>query len=157
VGAFRDQAAARRLAEKLRGDNYAVTETSVGSGSAPAPAAPAADRYNVFVSGLPPDELKAKLDAKGLGSDPVAGGVVLSPSLPLREAVALSRELATDGLQVQVRRAGGPTAPPESTAVDGPSIYRVRVGSFPDRAAARAVLKELEAKGYKPFLARGMP
>jgi hypothetical protein len=31
----------------------------------------------------------------------------------------------------------------------------VRVGAFADRAAALAAAKELEAKGYKPFIARG--
>jgi hypothetical protein len=31
----------------------------------------------------------------------------------------------------------------------------VRIGSFPDRAAALAVAKELESKGYKPYVARG--
>jgi hypothetical protein len=34
-------------------------------------------------------------------------------------------------------------------------LYRVRVGGFADREAALAALKELEARGYKPFLARG--
>jgi hypothetical protein len=33
----------------------------------------------------------------------------------------------------------------------------VRVGAFPDRATAVSTLKELEAKGYKPFIARGGP
>jgi cell division septation protein DedD len=165
VGAFRDQAAAKRLVDKLRDDNYPVAEsaTTAEAGSAPAsaPALAASDRYNVFVSGLPPADLKAKLEAKGLGSEPVAGGVVLTPSLPLREAVALSRDLAGDGLQVQVRRASGPpttpAAGPAATAPDDLTLYRVRVGSFPDRASAQATLKELEAKGYKPFLTRGGP
>jgi cell division septation protein DedD len=165
VGAFRDQAAARRLADKLRSDNYTVAEsaTTADGGSAPAsaPALAASDRYNVFVSGLPPAELRARLEAKGLGSEPVAGGVVLTPSLPLREAVALSRDLAGDGLQVQVRRASGPTtspaAGPAATAPDDVTLYRVRVGSFPDRAAAQATLRELEAKGYKAFLTRSGP
>jgi hypothetical protein len=31
----------------------------------------------------------------------------------------------------------------------------VRVGGFPDRAAAAAALKKLEDKGFKPFIARG--
>jgi cell division septation protein DedD len=168
VGAFRDQAAARRLADTLRSDNYKVEESSTPAAtvaspapdSAVAPAPPPVDRYNVFVSGLAPAELKAKLDAKGLGSEAVAGGVVLTPSLPLREAVALSRDLAGDGLQVQVRRASGSrpslAARPAAMA-NAATFHRVRVGSFPDRASARAVLKELEAKGFKPFLARGAP
>jgi hypothetical protein len=159
VGAFRDQAAARRLADKLRSDNYEVQESSTPAGTDASPAPPAVDRYNVFVSGLSPAELQAKLDAKGLGSETVAGGVVLTPSLPLREAVALSRDLAGDGLQVQVRRASRPRPPAAPPGAMGNSValHRVRVGSFPDRASARAVLKELEAKGFKPFLARGTP
>jgi hypothetical protein len=31
----------------------------------------------------------------------------------------------------------------------------VRVGGFPDRAAAVASLKKLEEKGFKPFIASG--
>jgi hypothetical protein len=31
----------------------------------------------------------------------------------------------------------------------------VRVGSFTDRAAAEAALKELDARGYHPVLTRG--
>ena len=37
----------------------------------------------------------------------------------------------------------------------GDTLYRVRVGAFTDRATAMTTLKELEAKGYKPFIARG--
>jgi cell division septation protein DedD len=163
VGAFRDAATAQRLAERLRADNYSVAESVKRSGPAPRAAAPAApagegDRYNVFVSGLAPTELTAKLGAKGLNADVVAGGAVIKPSLSLREAVALSRDLSADGLQVQVRRAGrsdgGATAAASPAGSDA-SYHRVRVGSFPDKAAAMAVAKELEAKGYKPFVARG--
>lgn len=155
VGAFKDQAAAKRLADRLREQNYSVSESvKAGSGAAGAPATPsvAADRYNVFVSGMAPAELTEKLTAKGLAADPVAGGVAIKPSLPLRDAVALSRDLAGEGLRVQVRRAAGSTPAP---ATAGDTLYRVRVGSFPDRAAALAVLKELEGKGYKPYIARG--
>ena len=45
---------------------------------------------------------------------------------------------------------------PEPSA-SGATLYRVRVGAFPDRATAVSTLKELEAKGYKPFIARGGP
>jgi cell division septation protein DedD len=160
VGAFRDAATAQRLAERLRADNYSVAESVKRSGPAPKAAAPAGegDRYNVFVSGLAPTELTAKLGAKGLNTDVVSGGVVIKPSLSLREAVALSRDLSADGLQVQVRRAGrsdgGATASASPAGSDA-SYHRVRVGGFPDKAAAMAVAKELEAKGYKPFVARG--
>ncbi|MGH7307449.1 MAG: SPOR domain-containing protein [Candidatus Rokuibacteriota bacterium] len=165
VGAFRDATTAQRLAERLRAENYSVTE-SVRRKGAPAtsPAATstatgeAGDRYNVFVSGMPPTELTAKLSAKGLNGDAVAGGAVIKPSLSLREAVALSRDLATDGLQVQVRRAGrgeASSAVAPSTAAGADAYHRVRVGGFPDRAAALAVAKELEGKGYRPYIARG--
>jgi len=79
--------------------------------------------------------------------------------LALKEAVDLSRELAGDGMKVQVRRASSASAaapaPTPTPAAGGETWHRVRVGAFPDRAEAVTVLKELEAKGYKPFLARG--
>ncbi len=165
VGAFRDAATAQRVAERLRAENYSVTESVKRTGapatSTPAtltPSGEAGDRYNVFVSGMPPNELTAKLGAKGLNTDVVAGGAVIKPSLSLREAVALSRDLATDGLQVQVRRAGrgeASAAVAPSTAAGAEAYHRVRVGSFPDRATALAVSKELEGKGYRPYIARG--
>jgi hypothetical protein len=160
VGAFRDAATAQRLAERLRADNYSVTESVKRSGAAPK-SAPASDgdRYNVFVSGLAPTELTAKLGAKGLNADVVAGGAVIKPSLSLREAVALSRDLSADGLQVQVRRAGrGEAGAATATAPSGgetSSYHRVRVGGFADKAAAMAVAKELEGTGSRPFVARG--
>ncbi len=159
VGAFRHAATAQRLAERLRAENYSVTE-SVRRTGAPAKSAPtseAGDRYNVFVSGMAPSDLTARLGAKGLNADMVAGGAVIKPSLSLREAVALSRDLSADGLQVQVRRAGRGEASgvAPSTAAGGEAYHRVRVGSFPDRATALGVAKELEGKGYKPYIARG--
>jgi len=162
VGAFREAAAAKQVAERLRAANYSVEE-SMKPGGAPAPTtvpAPstAADRYNVFVSGATPAEVNAKVAAKGFSADAVAGGVAVKPSLSLKEAVDLSRELAGEGMKVQVRRAAGgasPATPAPAPASGGETWHRVRVGAFPDRAAAVVVLKELEAKGYKPFLARG--
>jgi cell division septation protein DedD len=164
VGAFRDAASAKQVADALRALNYNVEETTksggaraASSGSAPA-ASPGADRYNVFVSGATPAEVNAKVGTKGFSADAVAGGVAVKPSLSLKEAVDLSRELAGEGMKVQVRRAaaeGGAAKPAPAPAATGETWYRVRVGSFPDRAAADAVLKELEGKGYKPFLARG--
>lgn len=165
VGAFRDAEAAKRLAAKLHADKYQVEESLTSAGGskpAAAPAAPTgADRYNVFVSGLAPAEINAKLLARGLAAESVAGGVVVKPSLPLREAIALSKDLAVDGMTVQVRRATGASAAagapasPSAAAGGGEPLHRVRVGSYPDRAAAAAVAKELESKGYKPFIARG--
>lgn len=181
VGAFKDEETAKRLVAKLREQGFTVADVST---SAPAPAASAAspaptsspgataapagaDQYDVFVTGLPPAELNSRLTAKGLAAETSGNGVVIRPSLPLRDAVALSKDLAVDGLKVQVRRAGGAAAPrpparPQATAAaaskapagaDG--LYRVRVGSFTDRAAAVAAQRELQAKGYTSFIARG--
>lgn len=183
VGAFKDEETAKRLAARLREQNFKVADVT---GGAPAPAASAAtpsptaspnsttstapagvDQYDVFVTGPPPSELTTRLTAKGLAVEPSGTGVVIKPSLPLRDAVSLSKDLAVDGYKVQVRRAGGADAtratarpqPPATAAVKTPAagdgLFRVRVGSFTERAAAVAALRELEAKGYKPFIARG--
>jgi len=180
VGAFRDESTAKKVAAKLREQNYKVEESVRGGSAArsagadkPAPAASApnpagADLYDVFVSGLSATELNTRLAAKGLAAEPSGSSAVIKPSLPLREAVALSKELAVDGFKVQVRRAAGAAPAPqpapravarraERPASGGETLYRVRVGAFPDRATAMSTLKELEAKGYKPFIARGGP
>jgi hypothetical protein len=71
--------------------------------------------------------------------------MVVKPSLPLRDAVALSKDLAVEGFKVQVRRAGGSmgralrrlTAGAAAAPSEGGSeLHRVRVGAFADRAAA---------------------
>ena len=163
VGAFKNQATAQRVAERLRGQKYRVEESAKlaadagPASSTPTPSpGPGADLYDVFVSGTSPADLDTKLSSKGLTAGAVAGGVVVKPSLPLREAVALSRDLAADGLPVQVRRSGGAAAAPSTpAAASGDTLHRVRVGSFPDRTSAQAVLRELEGKGYRPFIARG--
>jgi hypothetical protein len=176
VGAFRDEKIAKKVAAKLREQNYTVDESVRGGGEStaksadkPRPAASAptparADQYDVFVSGLSADELNTRLAAKGLTAEASGGGAVVKPSLALRDAVALSKELATDGLKVQVRRAGGAGPEPAPRVAEkqaasamsgGEMLHRVRVGAFPDRATALSTLKELEAKGYKPFIARG--
>jgi hypothetical protein len=117
----------------------------------------------VFVAGASPSEIQEKLAGKGLAADPVAGGAVITPSLPLRDAVTLSKDLASEGLKVQVRRATGP--PPSEPASDGGreavpgepggDLYRVRVGGFPDRASAEAARQALAARGYTGFVTRG--
>jgi len=173
VGAFKDQETAKRLATKLRDENFKVEESvrSARSTSAPtattaskaAPTAPSgSDQYDVFVTGMSVEELNKKLSGRGLAAETSGAGVVVKPSLPLRDAVALSKDLATEGFKVQVRRAGGAAAAPTVTPPapgasqeGGPTLHRVRVGSFSDRAAALAAARELEAKGYKPFIARG--
>jgi cell division septation protein DedD len=182
VGAFKDAETAKKVAAKLREDNFTVEEsvTRKGGGApakpAPMPAAPAApaakpditaDQYDVLVSGQTPEELNKRLAAKGLAAEASGGGMVVKPSLPLRDAVALSKDLAVEGFKVQVRRAGGsmgsaspaptPTPAPAAAAPteSGSELHRVRVGGFADRAAAVDVVRQLEAKGYKPYIARG--
>lgn len=177
VGAFREESTARKMAARLREQNYAVEESVRGAdkpvkasvSEQPAAAASTAttsvavDQYDVFVSGATPDQLGSRLAGKNLTAEASGNGVIVKPSLPLRDAVALSKDLATDGLKVQVRRAGtsGETTIPAvdkrrvQAASSGDPLYRVRVGSFADHETAVATLKELESKGYKPFIARG--
>ena len=177
IGAYREESTARKVAARLREQNYTVEESVRGgetpikasAAEKPAPAAPApssagVDQYDVFVSGMTADELGSRLAGKSLTAEASGSGVIVKPSLPLRDAVALSKDLATDGLKVQVRRAGSPSGETTIPAADkrrvpaassSDPLYRVRVGSFPDRAMAVATLKELESKGYKPFIARG--
>jgi cell division septation protein DedD len=163
VGAFKSEETAKRVAAKLRDLSYEVHEFTTRSGktstatSAAASGPSPTDRYDVFVSGAAAAEVTAKLAAKGFAADAVAGGVVVKPSLPLRDAVALSRDLTADGLKVQVKRASGSASASSATADRGAgaTLYRVRVGKFNDRASAQAAAKELEGKGYKGFIARG--
>jgi cell division septation protein DedD len=174
VGAFKDAETAKKVAAKLREQNYKVDESvrsdsesastkSTGSDK-PAAAAPVGtDQYDVFVAGGSTADLNKRLSGKGLAAEASGAGVVIRPSLPLRDAVALSKDLAIEGFKVQVRRAGGTEAASARTATaEKPSaalssadgLHRVRVGGYSDRAAAMVALKELEGKGYKPFLTR---
>ncbi len=173
VGAFRDREYAGRVAARLRGDKFRVEESTAGTGEAPRAAAepapvPAAspglgDRYDVFVTGGSVADINAKLAGKGLATEAAANGVVVKPSLPLRDAVALSKDLASEGLKVQVRRAVGGASrsapapgPSRERAGGGEVLHRVRVGPFPDRAAAREALDALKEMGFRDsFIARG--
>ena len=176
VGAFKDQATAKRTAARLRDMNYPVEESvkrlNAGGSAAPAAAprpavrptsaAGGPDRYDVLVSGGSAGDINARLAAKGLASEPATDGVRIRPSLSLRDAVALSKDLGTDGFKVQVRRAGVTALAPEPAPVmaarpaeDGETLYRVRVGGYADRAAAQRVQRELTDKGFQPFIARG--
>ena len=143
------------LAEKLRAENYPVQESVTSAAGTPStpPAPTPTDRYDVFVSGTTVAEMSGRLTPRGLTAEAVAGGVLVKPSLPLRDAVALSKELAGEGLKVQVRRSA--SAAPAGQGTTGDTLHRVRVGGFPDRAAAQAVREELERKGYRAFIARG--
>jgi sporulation related protein len=171
VGAFKDPGTAQKVAAKLRDDNYTVDESLRGGNAAtvakttttttaPGTSSGTGDHYDVFITGQPATEINKRLAAKGLAAEATGNGAVVKPSLPLRDAVALSKDLAVDGLKVQVRRAGGSTAAaPRSSSgatasAGGDTLHRVSVGGFADRATAMATLKELEAKGYKPFLTR---
>jgi cell division septation protein DedD len=169
VGAFKDAGTATKVAAKLRDENYKVDESLRGGSAAtvakttttaPTASSGTGDHYDVFITGQSPAEINKRLASKGLAAEATGNGAVVKPSLPLRDAVALSKDLAVDGLKVQVRRAGGSTAA-EPRSVSGPTasaggdtLHRVSVGGFADRATAVAALKELEAKGYKPFLTR---
>ena len=169
VGAFKNPDTAKKVAARLREQKYNVEETSASAKTsrAAAPSAPApatstgpSDRYDVYVSGAAPADINAKLSAKGLSAEPSGAGVVVKPSMPLRDAVGLSKDLAVDGLKVQVRRAaGGPapgtTTPSSAAMVSDGTLYRVRVGPFDDKSTATSTLRELEQKGYTPFIARG--
>jgi len=170
VGAFKNPDTAKKLAVRLREQKYNVEESSASGGGKPArataPSTPpatgsASDRYDVYVSGGAPADINAKLSGKGLSAEPSGGGVVVKPSLPLRDAVALSKDLAVDGLKVQVRRAAGGPAPAPAAAsstsitTDDGMLYRVRVGPFDDKTTATSTLRELQQKGYSPFIARG--
>jgi hypothetical protein len=172
VGAFKDPETAKRVATALRDQNFPVEQSdtqvsaktasaAASSSTAPSPAASPGDLYDVHVSGMSAVELTKRLSAKGLAAETSGGTVVVKPSLPLRDAVTLSKDLAVDGLKVQVRRAGSgpapaaPASPPPATVNAGETLHRVRVGAFTEVAAARAAAKELEAKGYKPYIARG--
>lgn len=165
VGAFKDGGTAKKVATKLREEKYTVDErggvATVAKATTAAPSTSingSADHYDVIVTGQPATEIKKRLAPRGLTAEAIANGAVVKPSLPLRDAVALSKDLAVDGLKVQVRRADGGAAatpkPSSSVAASGDGLYRVSVGGFADRATAVATLKELEAKGYKPFLTR---
>lgn len=168
VGAFKDSGTAKRVAAQLRDAQFRVEEsvTRVG-GSVAAPAAagppqpaPGSDRYDVLVSGGSLAEINARLASKGLAAEPAGSGVAIRPSLPLRDAVALSKDLAADGLKVQVKRATAdgtrvPARPAASATGGGVTLYRVRVGAFADRASAQTAARDLEARGYTPFIARG--
>lgn len=163
VGAFKDPETARRMAQKLRDENFKVEESLKGSvaGATPAANTPGAasgsDQYDVFVSGAPVEDLNRRLAGKGVTIEPTpAGTFIVKPSQSLREAVALSKDLAAEGLKVQVRRAGSATTPSAAASGgSGPTLHRVRIGAFADRGAAQAAARELEAKGYKPYIARG--
>jgi hypothetical protein len=161
VGAFRDQKRAAEVAQRLRAAGFTVEESVLqrgasGAGATTLPPPVAEERFDVFVSGATVADVTAKLEGKTVSASAVAGGVVVTPSLPRSEAEALSRELEKSGWRISVRRASDwtETRKPEAGPAREETLHRVRVGSFPDRAAAEAARRALKAQGYASFVAR---
>jgi SPOR domain len=193
VGAFRDSRAAAALADKLRAEKFRVHQSSVvrspsevsrvprgpsevsstvqGQSDVATSGGETTEKYEIFVSGLSPSDLTARVASRGLSAGAAAGGAVVRPGVALPDAVGLSKDLAGQGFQVQVRRiptpretqrdprrgsapAPNPPAPAPTSTGAGETVHRVRVGGFPDRATAEAARRDLAARGYTGFLTR---
>jgi cell division protein FtsN len=157
VGAFRDADVAKQVAAKLRERDFRVVESTITrNGSVARRAVTTGERYEVVVAGSK-DDLAARLAPRGLSVDPMKDGVRVRPMLPLRDAVALSKDLAGAGFKVQVKRATAEAAvaPRAPEVADGVTWYRVRVGPFPERASAQETLQKLTDRGYTPYIAHG--
>jgi cell division septation protein DedD len=144
VGAFADARNASRLVARLSGDNYPTQQarvTRAGDGER---------RNEVFVAGATQRQVYDKVREKGYRADAVRGGAAVRPLLPLREAVALSKELQDAGMNVRIRRV-------EGRGGERRTVHLVRVGGFPDRPQAEAALKELADKGVPGFIVKGPP
>lgn len=141
VGAFADQANAARLVTRLTAQNYPVQQMERGS-----PERQTGGTHEVFVVGASPNEVNQKLPGKEYQAEAVGAEVIIRPTLGLKDAVTLSKDLARQGLRVKIRR----SSPPASAA-----FYVVRVGGYPDRQQARAAQKELERKGFAGFIVKG--
>jgi cell division septation protein DedD len=141
VGAFSDPKNAARLGAKLTAEKYSVERATVKRGGG------GDGRNEIFAPGVPQRDLYDKVKDKGLRADAVKGGSVVRPLLPLRDAVALSKELAAAGMAVKIRRVGAEKG----------TVYLVRVGGFADRKEADAAKAELEGKGIPGFVVKGPP
>jgi cell division protein FtsN len=146
VGLFENASNAERLAQELRASRFSVEVAQVARGGATS----AVSRHEVFVTGSSADAVTAALKGSGT-AQAVTGGVVVRPDLDLKDAVALSRRLAADGLDVRIRRAV--SAP----ASGGKTIHLVRVGGYTTPAEAQSGKKELAAKGIAGFVIQGAP
>ena len=83
-------------------------------------------------------------------------GYFFLPSRPGETlARAASAPVGTAKNVIFVFMTGAPSHTDTFDLKEGETLYRVRVGSFSDRTAAAAVAQELQAKGYRPFIARG--
>jgi hypothetical protein len=140
VGAFSEPQNATRLAAQLTSLDYPVQRATVTRGTGKA-------GNEVFVVGASQREVYERVKARGYRADAVKGGAAVRPPLPLRDAVALSKELMDAGMEVQIRRLGGGNA----------AFHMVRVGGFPDRPTADAAKKELADKGFAGFVVKGPP
>ena len=92
VGLFENAANAERLAQGLRTDRFSVQVAQVSRGSG----TPAAARHELFVTGSSVDAVSAALKGSGT-AQAVTGGVRIQPALDLKDAVTLSRRLASEG------------------------------------------------------------
>ncbi len=141
VGAFSHAKNAAGLAAKLTAEKYSVQRATVKRGGG------GEGGNEIFAAGVRQQDLYDKVKSKGLRADAVKGGSVVRPLLPLRDAVALSKELADAGMDVKIRRVG----PEKGT------FYLVRIGGFADRKEAEAAKAELEGKGIPGFIVKGPP
>jgi cell division protein FtsN len=140
VGAFREEGNAQRLAATLRSRTLHVEVARVERVAA------GGDRHQLLVTGSSLDAV-ARAIGNGRTARAVAGGIAVEPALPLKEAVALSRRLAADGLAVKIQRVAGQGAEAAQ--------HLVRVGAFPTRARAGEARRELAAQGIAGFVTRG--
>src|SRR5439155_15265 len=137
-------------------------EPAATSPSLPPPSAPRAETSPAPVVTPPaPAAITGKpVEARKPATSTVKPGTD-TPKMTMAGAGSLSAQRDADGRTRQVRRAGGQRAGNPSggraatSATSADTLYRVRVGGLADRAAALATLKELEGKGYKPFIGRG--
>ncbi|MCI0547214.1 MAG: SPOR domain-containing protein [Candidatus Rokubacteria bacterium] len=151
VGAFQSRAKADRLAAELTAERLPVEVASVLAGGTGGATAMCTARHELLVTGSSADAVNAALRGAGK-AQPVGGGAVVRPALELKDAVALSKRLAAEGMTVKIRRvdtAGGP-APRTPTA-----LHAVRVGGYPDREEAEAARRSLEGKGVRGFITQG--
>jgi hypothetical protein len=142
---------AERVAARLRAQHFRVDASSLATASVTTVKEDPTARYDVFVPDPASADAVPALKALSLSTEPAAGGLVVTPTMALRDAVALARTLTSQGLRVQVRRTAAPRS--ESAIADGP-FHRVRVGAFADRAAAADASRILEERGYRPFITR---
>ena len=144
VGLFQNAANAERLAQDLRTDRFSVEVAQVTRDGA----APAGSRHEVLVTGSSVDAVTAALKGSGT-AQAVTGGVVVRPALDLKDAVTLSRRLASEGLEVRIRRAA------TASTSGGATVHVVRVGGYATPAEAQAGKKQLAAKGVGGFVTQG--